>query len=116
MANKFYIDIKKDSSLENRYYEAVKLLATQTGSLNKRLFDCYWEYLFAIRSSHFKEQDIKNKLKYIETIMYDKNKCTYYKFFSGGRLHCHWKESKQMAANIFQIYNYIIETRYENDR
>ena len=33
-----YIDIKKDFSLYNRFYEAVKILQTETDSLNNRLF------------------------------------------------------------------------------
>lgn len=111
--NKFFIDIKRDSSLENRFYEAVKTLATETGSLNKRLFDCYWNYLFPIHSENFKEEILKEKLKFIEEIFQDNCKCTYYKKFHGGNLHCHWKDSKRMAENIFYIYEAINNAQKE---
>ena len=110
-SKKYYIDIKKDSSLENRFYEAVKILATETGSLNKRLFNCYWNYLFPIYSANFKEKDIREKLQFVEKIFYNKRKCTYYKYSSGGVLHCHWKDSKKMAENIFYIYETINEAQ-----
>lgn len=111
-----YIDVKRDLSLYNRFYEAVKILATETGSLNDRLFKAYWSFLFAISSSNFKEKELQEKLKYVENIFHNEQKCTYYKYFEGGKLHCHWKESVHMAENIFQIYDYIIESRCENDR
>ena len=131
-----YIDVKRDLSLYNRFYEAVKILATETGSLNDRLFKAYWSFLFAISSSHFKEKELQEKLKYVENIFsshfkekelqeklkyvenifHNEHKCTYYKYFEGEKLHCHWKESVHMAENIFQIYDYIIESRCENDR
>lgn len=104
---KYYIDVKRDSSLENRFYEAVKTLATETGSLNKRLFNSYYNFLFPIYSEHFKENDLREKLAYVENIFKDNSKCTYYKHFRGGYLHCHWKESKQIAENIFYIYETI---------
>ena len=56
------------------------------------------------------------QLKYVESIIHNEQKCYYYKKISGGNLHCHWKESKKMAEYIFQIYDYIIEARYKNDR
>ena len=110
---KFYIDIKRDSSLENRFYEAIKTLATETGSLNKRLFDCYWNYLSPIFSENFKEKDLREKLLYVENIFNNEKKCTYYKHISKGILHCHWKESKRMAENIFYIYEAINEAQKE---
>ena len=111
-----YIDIKKDFSLYNRFYEAVKILATETGSLNDRLFKAYWRFLFAIGSSNFQEKELQEKLKYVESIIHNEQKCYYYKRLGGGKLHCQWKESKKMAEYIFQIYDYIIEARYKNDR
>lgn len=104
---KYYIDVKRDSSLENRFYESVKILATETDSLNKRLFNSYYNFLFPINSEHFKENDLRERLAYIEKIFKDNTKCTYY--IRGGYLHCHWKESKQMAENIFYIYETINE-------
>lgn len=84
-----YNDVKKDFSLYNRFYEAVKILATETGSLNDRLFKAYWSFLFAIGSSNFQEKELQEKLKYVESIFHNEQKCYYYKKISGGNLHCH---------------------------
>ena len=103
-----YITIKHNLSLYNRFFETVKLLATHTGSLNKRLFDCYNYYLFPFQFEHFQEKELQERWEYIIKIMNNSNKCFYYKSIPGGSLHCHWKESKKMAENVFYIYNYIV--------
>lgn len=108
----FYSDIKNDFSLYNRFYEWVKILATETGSLNKRLHYCYWNFLFAIGSNNFKEKELKEKLKYVEKIF--QKKCVHFKNCNHSYLNCHWKESKKMAENIFYIYDYVIEIRSQN--
>ena len=66
-----------------------------------------------IYSENFKEKDLKEKLNFVEKIFNDKNKCTYYKYSYGGNLHCHWKDSKRMAENIFYIYEAINEAQKE---
>lgn len=109
---KLYIDVKNDFSLYNRFYESVKILATGTGTLNKRLFDCYWNFLFAIGSNNFEETELKEKLKYVEEIF--SKKSIYLKSCNHTYLKCHWKESEKMAKNIFYIYDYILETKYKS--
>ena len=106
---KYQVDIKHDSSLEIRFRESVKVLATETGSLNKRLLRCHRNYLYQIYYENFKEEDISDKLEYIANIFSDKNKCTFYSGGDGGWLHCNWRESKKMAENIFYIYERINE-------
>lgn len=102
-----YIDVKHDLSLYNRFYESIKILATHTGSLNKRLFNCYYYFLIALSCEHFREPELESKWQYISQLMNNPSKCTYYKHTAGGNLHCHWKESKKMAESIFFIYNHI---------
>lgn len=109
--HRLFIDINRDFSLENRFYEAVKVLATETGTLNKRLFAAYYNFLYPIHSENFKEKDLKTKLEYIEKIFSNPKKCTHYKTSARGYLHCHWKESAQMAKNIFYIYETIIYSK-----
>ena len=111
LRNNNHINIKLDSSLYNRFHEAVKILATQTGSLNKRLFDCYNYYLFPFQCEHFEEKELQERFEYVVKIMSNPNKCFHYKGLSVGRLHCHWKESKKIAENIFYIYNYIVNAK-----
>ena len=108
-----YIDVKHDLSLYGRFHESVKILATNTGSLNKRLFDCYYYFLFPFQCEHFKEKELEQRLQYIIQIMTNPNKCSHYEISPGGNLHCHWKESKKLAENIFYIYNHIVNTQNE---
>lgn len=100
-----YVDIKHDSSLHDRFHEAVRILATQTGSLNKRLLHCHLGNLYPIYGENFKEKDIQEKLDYMANIFSDNNK--YLK--ESDCLHCNWRESKKMAENIFYIYERINE-------
>lgn len=104
----YYLDIKNDSSLYNRFREAVKILATDSGSLNKRLFKSYYYWLSVFFCAHFKEAELESRLEFIKQLMENPAKCTYYKQIEGGNLHCHWKESRKMAENIFFIYTYIV--------
>ena len=110
-----YVDIKHDSSLYDRFHESVRILATQTGSLNKRLLRCHLGNLYPIYGENFKEKDISEKLEYIANIFSDKNKCSYFVGGDGGWLHCHWTESKKIAENIFYIYERINEIQKECD-
>ena len=110
-----YLDIKHDISLYHRFGEAVRILATTTGTLNKRIFDAYKYYLHPFGNEHFREQELEQKLEYIKKILNNPSKCTYYQRFPGGNLHCHWKESKQIAENIFFIYSYILRKQNEQE-
>ena len=101
-----YIDVKNDSSLEERFYLSVKILATEMGSLNKRLFRCE-DHLSPFFDKQFNNPEINKKFAYIENVF--KNKCMHYNGGDGGWLHCHWKESKKMAENIFYIFDKINE-------
>ena len=109
----YYLDVKHDISLCHRFYEAVRILATNTGKLNKRIFDAYNYYLRPFELEHFRETELEQKLEYIHKILNDPSKCTYYQRFPGGNLHCHWKESKQIAENIFFIYTYVVRKQNE---
>ena len=100
-----YVDIKHDSSLHDRFHEAVKILATQTGSLNKRLLRCHLGNLYPIYYENFREKDIREKLDYIANIFSNNNKFNK----KSDCLHCNWRESKKMAENIFYIYERINE-------
>lgn len=104
----FYLDVKHDSSLYCRFHEAVKILATDSGSLNKRLFKSYYYFLSVFGCEHFREPELEDRLEFIKQLMRNPVKCTYYKQVGNGRLHCHWKESRKMAENIFFIYSYIL--------
>ena len=101
----YYVNIKHDSSLEFRFHESVKILATEMGSLNKRLSRCHSSYLCQIYYENFKEEDIREKLNYIANIFSNKSKFEK----ESGWLHCNWHESKKMAENIFYIYDRINE-------
>lgn len=105
----YYDDIKNDLSICEYFRQSVKILATETGSLNKRLFKAYNGWLRNLSSDRIKEKDISEQLAYIENVFYDKNKCMYFRGGDGGWLHCNWRESKKMAENIFYIYERINE-------
>ena len=107
LSTPYYDNLKNDYFILEYFRQAVKMLATETGSLNKRLFRAYNGWLRNLSSDKIKEKDISEKLAYIENIFHDKNKCMYFRGGDGGYLHCHWTESKKLADYIFYIYNRI---------
>lgn len=110
---RYYLDVKHDISLCHRFYEAVRIPATDTETLNKRIFNAYDYHLCPFVLDPFREPELEQKLEYIHKILNDPQKCTYYQRFPVGNLHCHWKESKQIAENIFFIYTYILSKQNE---
>lgn len=111
----FMIDVKNDTSLFFRFSEAIRILATGTGNLNRRIYDAYFYYIQPIYSEHFKDDFIREKLKYVESIMYS-SKVMHYKDVHGGRLYCHWKISRKIAEAIFDIYLFIVKEKNNSNK
>ncbi|MHA1540420.1 MAG: hypothetical protein ACTSXQ_08105 [Alphaproteobacteria bacterium] len=97
------IDLARDSSLYWRFHGAVTILATETGSLNKRLHLAWKCYLSVFSAKEFPTERLQKKFKKLDN---------YLRFNKGYTpLPLHWKRSKECAEIIWDIYQEILKAR-----
>lgn len=118
----FYED-PYDTGVFVRFEDAVKVLSTENGALNKRLYRAYYDCgVFHLGSNNFKDEFIRNNLHNIE-IMADKGllHITRIKLppdyhIRPQQFYLHWKQTAKMANCIFQIYKYLVELRLSKEQ
>lgn len=111
-------DNPADIGILLRFRDAVKILCTETGSLGKRLYRAYYDCgIVHLYSSHFMDEYIAKRLKYIENIVIigmPKTSGVAGVYFQVKVLHLHWKYATKMACAIFEIYEYLTRLRVGN--
>lgn len=107
-----------DYGILKRFEDAVEVLSTETGSLNRRLCCAYFDCgIIHLSSNNFNDKFIQDKLSMIEhaiekgteDIRKAKMPSDYYQEVRTLKLH--WKKSSEMANCIFQIYKYLTNLR-----
>lgn len=103
-----------DYGILKRFEDAVEVLSTETGSLNRRLCRAYFDCgIIHLSSNNFDDKFIQDKLSMIEQAIEKgtedirKAKLPSYYYREVRTLKLHWKKSSEMANCIFQIYKYL---------
>ena len=101
-----------------RFEEAVRILSTESGPLNKRLYRAYYYGgLVHLGSDKFENEFIRESLRNIEKIAdiglkyITKIKLPPDYHISPIQFYLHWRQASKMANYIFQIYTYLVKLR-----
>ena len=101
-----------------RFEDAIRILSTGGGCLNKRLYKAYYDCgIFNLASCNFKDEVLRNNLSNIERIVVlgmvpIRSMRIHPKYYiTQGRFKLHWKKSSQMAKCMFEIYQYLVDLR-----
>ena len=118
LMNQGFYENPLDYGVFYRFEESVRILSTESGSLNKRLYRAYYDCgIFHLWSNNFKDEFIHENLLDIE-IMANKGLQSIAKIklppdcrIQSQKFDLHWRESTKMANSIFQIYKYLLRLR-----
>ncbi|MGN0919273.1 MAG: hypothetical protein ACI4OR_00720 [Alphaproteobacteria bacterium] len=120
ITNEFY-ENPLDYGVFHRFEDAIQVLCTGSGSLNKRLYYAYYSCcIFHLFSNNFKDEFIRENLYNVEKIAkiglqrISKIKLPSDYCISPRQFDLHWRQSTKMANCIFQIYRYLVELRITN--
>ena len=105
----------KDLGIWIRFNDAVKVLCTEPGLLNKKLYRAYYDCgIVHLSGKRFKDSYISKQLKCIEEIVdkgYPRFNLPKGVFMSIDKLYLHWRTAAKMAKAIFDIYEYLTKLR-----
>lgn len=101
----------KDLGIWIRFNDAVKVLCTEPGPLDKKLHRAYYGCgLFHLHNDWFDDKYISERLKCIEKIV-EKGSLTITSTTGApiqvSRFYLHWRTAIKMAKAIFDIYEYL---------
>lgn len=120
--NNFY-ENPLDFGVFYRFEEAVRILSTESGSLNKRLYRAYYHGgIFHLIHENFNDEFIRENLHNIEKIANIGLQCiTKIKLppdchINPIQFYLHWRQASKMANYIFQIYRYIMQLRMSKEQ
>lgn len=116
------LNLENDDSLYERFKCAVECLATETGSLNKRLDTVWNDYLFVFAGETFESKELQEKFKFIEDHLSANSYLGLKRELKSeskkhllGMNHCyltlHYARAQKVARNIWDIYQAIVNTR-----
>lgn len=107
-----------DISIFLRFENAVRVLSTEAGELNKRLYKAYnYCGIIHLDSGNFNDEFIRKNLEDIQNIIREYNDLIDSFNVSpeirshAWKFNIHWKKSVKMANCIFSIYKYLVELR-----